>query len=166
MPSTTAPRTYHSPNALPERARQEIAATLNDRLADGIDLWSQVKVAHWNVKGPHFAALHPLFETFAVDLAARNDEIAERAVTLGALACGTARHVGAHSRIAEYPQETTRDLEHVALLAERFESYLGGLRESRGVAEERRDVDTVDLLTETISQFEKHAWFLRASLER
>ena len=166
MPSTTAHRTYRSPNHLPETARQEIAATLNDRLADGLDLWSQVKVAHWNIKGPHFAGLHPLFETFAVDLAARNDEIAERAVTLGALAYGTVRHVAAHSRLAEYPQETTRDLEHVGLLADRFDTYLDGLRASRTVAEERRDVDTVDLLTETISQFEKHAWFLRASLER
>jgi starvation-inducible DNA-binding protein len=143
-----------------------VAATLNDRLADGLDLWTQVKVAHWNIKGPYFAGLHPLFETFAVDLAERNDEIAERAVTLGALAYGTARHVATQSRIAEYPQETTRDLEHVALLADRFDKYLEGARQSRAVAEEARDVDTVDLLTETISQFEKHAWFLRASLER
>jgi starvation-inducible DNA-binding protein len=165
MPATTS-HTYRSPNALPEEARQRIAATLNDRLADGIDLWSQVKVAHWNIKGPHFAGLHPLFETFAIDLALRNDEIAERAVTLGALAYGTVRHVGKSSRIAEYPQETTRDLEHVGLLAERFETYLAGLRESRTVAEKGGDIDTVDLLTETIQQFEKHAWFLRASLEK
>ena len=165
MPTATT-TTYRSPSALPEDARTRIADTLNERLADGLDLWSQVKVAHWNVKGPHFAALHPLFETFAVDLAARNDEIAERAVTLGGLARGTTRHVAGRSRIAEYPQETTRDLEHLALLADRFETYLSGLRTSRAIAEEGRDVDTVDLLTETISQFEKHAWFLRASLER
>lgn len=160
----TTTRSYRSPSALPEESRQRVAATLNERLADGIDLWSQVKVAHWNIKGPHFPALHPLFETFATDLALRNDEIAERAVTLGALAYGTTRHVGASSRIKEYPQETTRDLEHVGLLADRFETYLAGLRQSRIVADEARDVDTVDLLTETISQFEKHAWFLRASL--
>jgi starvation-inducible DNA-binding protein len=164
MPATTT-RSYRSPSALPEEARQRIAASLNERLADGLDLWSQVKVAHWNIKGPHFAALHPLFETFANDLALRNDEIAERAVTLGSLAYGTARHVAGASRLKEYPAETTRDLEHVGLLAERFETYLDGLRTSRGVAEKGGDADTVDLLTETISQFEKHAWFLRASLE-
>jgi starvation-inducible DNA-binding protein len=163
---TTTIRSYRSPNALPEEARQRIAATLNDRLADGLDLWSQVKVAHWNIKGPHFAALHPLFDTFAADIAVRNDEIAERAVTLGALAYGTSRHVAKTSHIAEYPQETTRDIEHVGLLAERFETYLGGLRESRAVAEKGGDIDTVDLLTETIQQFEKHTWFLRASLEK
>ena len=165
MPSMTANRTYRSPNHLPETARQEIAATLNDRLADGLDLWSQVKVAHWNIKGPHFAGLHPLFETFAVSLAAHNDAVAERAVTLGARAYGTARHVAKSSKLPEYPQETTRDLEHVKLLAERIEKYLQGTRESRSIGEKLGDTDTVDLLTGIITEFEKHAWFLRASLD-
>jgi len=135
-------------------------------LADGLDLWTQVKVAHWNVKGPHFAALHPLFETFATSLANFNDAVAERAVTLGGLAQGTARHVAKASRLQEYPQETTRDLEHVALLAERLEAYVTGLRESRALAEKEADTDTVDLLTQIVSEFEKNAWFLRASLEK
>ncbi len=74
------------------------------------------------MKGPHFAALHPLFESFATSLATHNDDIAERAVTLGALAHGTARHVAKASRLPEYPQEITRDLEHAALLADRIET--------------------------------------------
>ena len=156
---------YRSPSTLPETARATIADTLNARLADGLDLHSQIKVAHWNVKGPQFPSLHPLFETFAVGVAEHNDSIAERAVTLGGLAYGTTRHVAKSSRLAEYPQETTRDLEHVRLLAERFEMYLQGMRESRGVAEQHGDTDTVDLLTGIITEFEKHTWFLRASLE-
>src|SRR5687768_14973669 len=108
---------YKSPSHLPEDARRNIADALNARLADGLDLHSQIKVAHWNIKGPQFAALHPLFETFAVSLAAFNDSIAERAVTLGAKAFGTVRHVSKASSLPEYPQETTRDLEHVKLLA-------------------------------------------------
>ena len=156
---------YRSPSPLSETVRVKIADALNARLADGLDLHSQIKVAHWNVKGPQFAALHPLFETFAVALAGFNDEIAERAVTLGARAYGTARHVAKTSRVPEYPHDTTRDLDHVRLLAERIESYLEGLRESRGVVEKLADTDTVDLLTQIVSEFEKNAWFLRASLE-
>ncbi|RKH46529.1 DNA starvation/stationary phase protection protein Dps [Corallococcus sp. AB049A] len=156
---------YKSPSPLSEQARTAIAATLNERLSDGLDLHSQIKVAHWNIKGPQFAALHPLFETFAVSLANHNDSIAERAVTLGGRAYGTSRHVGKTSRLPEYPQETSRDLEHVKLLAERIEVYLNGLRESRAAVEGHKDTDTVDLLTGIITEFEKHAWFLRASLE-
>jgi starvation-inducible DNA-binding protein len=156
---------YKSPSRLPEDARKKLSETLNARLADGLDLHGQIKVAHWNIKGPQFSSLHPLFETFAVSLAAHNDSIAERAVTLGGKAYGTSRHVAATSRLPEYPQETTRDMEHVRLLADRIESYLDGLRESRAAAEELRDTDTVDLFTGIITEFEKHAWFLRASLD-
>ncbi len=156
---------YRSPSRLPEEARRKLVASLNQSLADGLDLHSQIKVAHWNVKGAHFAALHPQFETFAVALAAFNDEIAERAVTLGGHVYGTLRHAAQVSRVPEYDQEARRDLDHVRLLAERFEAYVQGLRESRAVGEKESDTDTVDLLTGVISEFEKHTWFLRASLE-
>lgn len=156
---------YRSPTPLSEKARKALADSLNLRLADGLDLHSQIKVAHWNIKGPHFAALHPLFETFAVSLANHNDAVAERAVTLGGMAQGTARHVAKTSRLEEYPQGTTRDMEHVKLLADRIEAYLEGLRQTRDLGEKEDDVDSVDLLTGIITEFEKHAWFLRASLE-
>jgi starvation-inducible DNA-binding protein len=156
---------YRSPSTLPESARQQIAAALNVRLADGLDLHSQMKVAHWNIKGPHFAALHPLFETFATTLAEQNDATAERAVALGALAYGTARHVALASSIPEYPDGTTRDLEHVRALADRIDQHLKGLKESRKTAQGLGDDDTVDLLTGFIGEWEKSGWFLRASLE-
>ncbi len=156
---------YQSPSHLPPEARAQIATALNARLADGLDLHSQIKVAHWNIKGPQFASLHPLFETFAVGLALHNDTLAERAVTLGGKAYGTTRHVAGASSLPEYPQETTRDLEHVKLLAERFDKYLVGVRESRTLAEKLGDTDTVDLFTQIVTEFEKHSWFLRASLE-
>ena len=156
---------FKSPSQLSEVARTKVAEQLNARLADGLDLFSQIKVAHWNVKGPQFAALHPLFETFAVGLALQTDLIAERAVTLGAKAYGTARYVSKVSTLPEYPQETTKDLEHVKLLAERFDKFLEGVRASRKVAEENGDTDSVDMLTGLVTEFEKHSWMLRASLE-
>ena len=156
---------YGSPSRLSEEARGEITSALDARLADGLDLWSQIKLAHWNVKGPHFAALHPLFETFAVSLAVHNDAVAERAVTLGAFVHGTVRQVASTSALPEYPPQVTRDLDHVRHLAERIEAYLERIREARAVGERHRDQDTVYLLTGIVVQFEKHAWFLRASLQ-
>ena len=156
---------FKSPSPLSETSRKSIGDSLNATLAEGLDLHSQIKVAHWNVKGMHFASLHPLFETFAVALAAFNDQVAERAVTLGSKAYGTARHVAKVSTLPEYPQETTRDVDHVKLLVERIESYLVSVRKGRDIAQQDTDQDTVDLLTGIIVEFEKNAWFLRASLE-
>lgn len=156
---------YRSPSQLPEGARAEVAEGLQAALADGLDLHSQIKVAHWNVKGAHFAAFHPLFEGFATALAGFNDELAERAVTLGARVAGTARHVARGTRLDELPADAARDLDLAALLADRFEQYLQGVRAARAVAERRGDQDTVDLLTGVVEAFEKNGWFLRASLE-
>ncbi len=156
---------FTSPVRLPEPARKEISDALNAVLADGLDLRSQIKVAHWNIKGPGFAALHPLFDSFALAMEAVNDDTAERAVTLGAFALGTVRHVAKTSRLPEYPAQAQRDLEHVRNLAERIESYVVNVRAARVVAEKHADQDTVDLLTAVVRDFEKHAWFLRATLE-
>ncbi|MBA3457143.1 MAG: DNA starvation/stationary phase protection protein Dps [Deltaproteobacteria bacterium] len=155
---------YKTPSQLPEAARARVATTLNERLADGLDLHSQIKVAHWNIRGPQFPSLHPLFEEFATQLALRNDEIAERAVTLGGHATGTARQVAKSSRIPEYPAETSRDLDHVQALADRIDVYLEGVRISRGIAEQHGDIGTSDLLNALLTEFEKNAWFLRATL--
>lgn len=155
---------YKTPSPLPEAVRTAIATSLNERLADGLDLHSQIKVAHWNIRGPQFPSLHPLFEQFAIQLAVHNDAIAERAVTLGALAIGTARQVAKGSRLAEYPTETTRDLDHVKALAERIDTYLAGVRGTRELAEKQADTVTFDLLSGVLNEFEKNAWFLRATL--
>lgn len=155
---------HPSPSQLSPESRSKLVEALNAVLCDGLDLHGAIKVAHWNIKGPHFATLHPLFETFAIALAGFTDEIAERAVTLGGLAVGTSRTIAARSRIAGYPEGTTRDLEHAKLLADRIDSFLVGLREARGVGEKLGDTDTVDLLTQIVSEFEKHGWFLRATL--
>src|SRR5688572_33489847 len=117
---------YKTPSNLSESAREDLIRTLNARLADGLDLHSQIKVAHWNIRGPQFPSLHPLFEQFATELATHNDALAERAVTLGGFAHGTIRQVAKASRLQEYPPNTTRDLEHVVALAERIDSYLKG----------------------------------------
>lgn len=151
-------------SSLAEGPRGRITAALNAALADGIDLYSQLKVAHWNVRGPLFGTLHPLFETLADSVAGQNDAIAERAVALGAAAVGTARQVAGTTRLAELPASTSRDLDFVRLAAEGFEKQLGGLRSARTLADELDDADTSDLLTATITEYEKHVWFLRATL--
>lgn len=149
---------------LSDEKRSTIINALNSTLSDGIDLHSQIKVAHWNIKGPHFVALHELFDQIASEIDGYNDEIAERITTLGGRANGTSRIVARSSRIEELPN-ATRDLELVALLADRLDRYATGLYQSQQTADETGDPETADLVTEVISGVEKRAWFLRATLE-
>lgn len=164
MTNRAVAATIRTPASEP-RGRVMVVAELNRRLADSIDLHAQIKVAHWNVKGPHFAALHPLFEQFAVALAGRIDQIAERAVTLGGVAEGTLPAVVQRSALAAADTTVRDGIAHARQLVERFAVYVDGLQASRRAAEAAGDADTADLLTQVIGEFEKFAWFLTATVE-
>jgi starvation-inducible DNA-binding protein len=79
-------RLYRTKNDLPAKLREKMIVLLNARLADSIDLQTQCKQAHWNVKGPDFIALHELFDKVNEDVEEYVDLIAERAVQLGGVA--------------------------------------------------------------------------------
>ena len=65
-------RSFTTSVDIPAQTRAKVNVALNQHLADAFDLMSQVKQAHWNVKGSDFWQLHKLF-----------DEVAERAVGMG-----------------------------------------------------------------------------------
>src|SRR5947199_9089147 len=94
---------FKTKNDLSEATRVKAVDLLNARLADCIDLQTQTKQAHWNVKGPNFIALHELFDKVNDEVQDYADDIAERAVQLGGVAEGTARTVAKRSALAEYP---------------------------------------------------------------
>jgi hypothetical protein len=72
---------YPTKNDLPEASRIEVITLLNQRLADAIDLQTQCKQAHWNVKGRDFIALHQLFDKVNESVEEYIDLIAERVET-------------------------------------------------------------------------------------
>src|SRR4029079_19020690 len=104
---------FKTKNDLPEATRTKVIVLLNARLADCIDLQTQTKQAHWNVKGPNFVALHELFDKINEDVEDYVDDIAERAVQLGYVAEGTARIVAKRSSLPEYPALTADGRSHV-----------------------------------------------------
>jgi hypothetical protein len=93
---------YKTKIDMSEKMRRNINNILNDRLADAIDLQSQVKQAHWNVKGPNFIALHELFDKISDAVLGHIDEIAERVTTLGGTAEGTVAVAAKRSKLKNY----------------------------------------------------------------
>jgi starvation-inducible DNA-binding protein len=71
---------------IPNDKREQIVEMLNTRLADVIDLKTQTKQAHWNVKGMGFIGLHELFDQAATQVEEYVDMIAERVTALGGTA--------------------------------------------------------------------------------
>src|SRR5262252_6680150 len=108
---------FNTKNGLSEDTRAKAIELLNARLADCIDLQTQCKQAHWNVKGPSFIALHELFDQVNEAVEDYVDDIAERAVQLGGVAEGTARMVAKQSSLREYPVNTVDGRSHVDALS-------------------------------------------------
>lgn len=156
---------FETRHDLQEDVRSQMVALLNQHLADTLDLYSQAKQAHWNVKGRDFFQLHELFDQLAAYLPTAIDEIAERATALGGLACGTVRMSAGASRLPEYPAEAREGMEHVAALAERYAAFGAGLRQAIDAAEEAGDADTADLFTQISREIDKHLYFLEAHLQ-
>src|SRR3974390_3269101 len=102
---------YSTKNDLPEGMRSKVVEILNARRADAVDLQTQCKQAHWNVKGPNFIALHKLFDEVNEDVEEYVDLVAERAVQLGGVADGTARSVAKRSGLSEYSAKGADGLE-------------------------------------------------------
>src|SRR5438874_121699 len=139
---------FKTKNGLSEATRVKAIELLNGRLADCIDLRTQTKHAHWNVKGPNFIALHKLFDELADQLNEFVDEIAERATALGGVAAGTARTVAANTRLPEFPADASDWKAVVTALADRYARLARSTREAIGEADELGDQDTVDLFTQ------------------
>ena len=155
---------YDTRNDLPADTRIRMVELLNSRLADAIDLGTQAKYAHWNVKGPGFIALHELFDKVAESVEDQVDTIAERATALGGRALGTLGSVARRTTLKGYPEEITEGLAHVDALSAALADYGARVRAAIAASDELGDADTADLFTGISRETDKHLWFLEAHL--
>ena len=150
---------------IPEEKRSALIEMLNHSLADTLDLYTQVKQAHWNVKGKDFYQLHLLFDEIAEEIEPFIDLLAERATLLGGYATGTARMAAEHSALPEYPTDAIEGRQHIEALVERFALYCPRVRSSSLEADEMGDPATADLYNDICRVADKRLWFLEAHIQ-
>lgn len=149
---------------LPEDIRAKVIEILNQTLAATLDLKTQTKQAHWNVKGMDFYQLHLLFDEMAGELEEYTDLVAERVTALAGTAMGTARIAATESILPEYALDAVSGVEHITALADRYGLYAKHLREAIDTTDGLGDADTADLYTEISRAIDKRLWFLEAHL--
>lgn len=153
---------YETKNSLPAETRKRVIELLNDRLADCVDLESQCKQAHWNVKGPNFIGLHKLFDDIYHDVAEYVDLIAERVVQLGGIAEGTVRVAAGRSSLGEYPLVLSSDEDHVEALSDALAQFGAKARAAIEELDELEDPASTDMMTEISRGVDKWLWFVEA----
>jgi starvation-inducible DNA-binding protein len=150
-------------NDLSESVRASVIEMLSARLFDAIDLQSQTKQAHWNVKGPSFIALHELFDKVNEDVEDYVDLIAERVVQLGGYADGSVRAAAKKSTLADYPRVASGQ-ENVEALSTALATFGKGIRAAIDAADKAGDKGTADLFTEVSRGVDKWLWFVESHL--
>lgn len=148
--------------ALDPPVRAEIVSLLNQQVALLTDLWHQTKLAHWNVRGPHFQAYHVLCDTIAADVATALDDVAERAVTLGGVAGMSLPTVAATSGLPAWDLTERRDQVVLRFLADRLGAAANRVRRAIDDATQLGDAATADLFTELARQLDKDLWLVEA----
>jgi starvation-inducible DNA-binding protein len=158
------PRLYKSRIDLPESTRKQVSDQLNETLAATLDVWSQVKQAHWNVKGKDFYQLHLLFDQIATELYEYIDLVAERITSIGSTAHGTIRMAAESTPLPEYSLDTINGKDHLIAVAERLAAYAkhvrAGIEKTQDI-----DADTADIYTEISRTADLRLWFIEAHLQ-
>ncbi len=158
-------RLYDSKVSIPENNRRTLIDLLNARLADAIDVQTQAKFAHWNVKGEDFYQLHLLFDSISEHVEDAVDLIAERVTALGGRANGTVRQVAANSSIEEYDLNVMHGMDHVRALLKSLASVANASRDGIKQCATLGDDATADVFTEIVRAADKDIYFLQSHLQ-
>lgn len=136
---------------------------LNQVLADSYALLALTHLAHWNVEGPGFFALHTAFQTQYEELFLAVDNIAERIRSLGAYAIGGLAKFAETAQMREFAAPLAQEAYVTALIVAN-EKLIADAAKARDLAGQVNDPESQDLMIERITLHQKTVWMLRSFL--
>jgi len=141
-----------------------LADGLNQVLADSYALMALTHLAHWNVEGQGFFALHSAFQTQYEELFTAIDEIAERIRALDEYAIGGLGKFAATAGMKEFVAPLSQE-EYVKRLINVNEKLLVDAAKARDLAGEVADAESQDLMIGRITLHQKTVWMLKSFLK-
>jgi len=146
------------------RKDNRLVDALNLVLADSYALMALTHLAHWNVEGTGFFALHKAFEEQYENLFEAVDEIAERVRALDAYAIGGLAKLAKTSGLEEFSSPMPQK-DYVAGLIVAHEKMVDDATRTRDLAGEANDLETQDLMIGRLQWHEKTLWMLKSYLK-
>ena len=141
-----------------------LTQSLNQVLADSYALMALTHLAHWNVEGQGFFALHTAFQTQYEELFTAIDEIAERIRALDAYAIGGLAKFAQTAGMKEFASPLKQE-EYVTKLIDANQKLIDDAAQARDLAGDANDSESQDLMIERITLHQKTAWMLKSFLK-
>lgn len=148
----------------PTKSDAALTASLNQVLADSYALMALTHLAHWNVEGPGFFALHTAFQTQYEELFTAIDEIAERVRARAAYAIGGLGKLAQTAQMKEFASPMTQE-NYVKQLIVANEKLVADAEKARDLAGEANDPESQDLMIGRITLHQKTIWMLKSFLK-
>jgi starvation-inducible DNA-binding protein len=141
-----------------------LTGSLNQVLADSYALMALTHLAHWNIEGPGFFALHTAFQTQYEELFTAVDEIAERVRALDAYAIGGLGKLAQAAQMTEFAAPLAQE-DYVKRLIGANEKLLADAADARDLAGQANDAESQDLMIGRITLHQKTVWMLKSFLK-
>jgi len=143
--------------------QQMVVDKLNQLLINYQVHYQNLRLFHWNVKGPFFFVLHDKFEELYLEAAEKIDEVAERILALDGSPKASLKSITSEAtipseeRVADANDMVRAILNANGVLAKDLHNVL----DSAGEAE---DEGTLDIFTGYIRELEKQNWMMKSFL--
>lgn len=126
--------------------------------------YQNLRLFHWNVKGPFFFVLHDKFEELYRDAAEKIDEIAERVLSLEGTPKGSLNNIVANADVESHAEEAEAN-DMVKAIITGNKKLIANLASVLEAANEANDEGTIDLFTSYIQELEKQNWMFKSYLK-
>jgi len=146
---------------LDSQKSNEVAAMLNDLLANYQMFYQNLRGFHWNIKGSAFFELHLKFEELYNDAVIKVDEIAERILTLQGVPLHTFEDYLATAEISSFKKDQVGS-EIVKIVVENFSTLISKERTILAKAADADDEGTASQMSDYITETEKTLWMLNS----
>ncbi|XRQ03518.1 Dps family protein [Actinomadura welshii] len=148
---------------LSDDALKVTGEALQGSLIDLIDLSLLAKQAHWNLRGRNFKVVHEHLDEVVALARNAQDEVAERAVTIGVNPDGRVRTVADRTPLQQLEAGYLDDDKVVAAITDLLAQMIARFRE-RIAATDEPDQVTQDLLISVTSKLEEQHWMFQAQV--
>ncbi len=147
-----------------ETVDKTVVEKLNQLLINYQVHYQNLRLFHWNVKGPLFFTLHEKFEELYTEAAVKIDEVAERILALEGTPKGSLKNILSNADIESRDDvlEANDMVQAIVKANKVLIKYLDGVLKQ---ASEVEDEGTIDIFTSYIQELQKQNWMLNSFLK-